>query len=456
MIKQKIPASSISFLSRFALLCLCVLFSGCARNPLVTPVNVPQPQKAEAYFTPSNRVLMTTSAQQIAKREYLEKFFAPWDSNRDVYYFDKAKKQSVVKSQRATLKQFTLRPQWGDNFHVYPKAWFARMESNMQLSLYPLTNERAIVVKNTALRALPTNEPMFNNYMLPGEGYPFDNLQYSALWVGTPLRVVHLSQDGSWALVFTPWVVGWVSRSDIALADDGFITQWKNASLIAITKNHVNVYDNQGRARFDGRMGTLLPKKEDGVLIPLQDTDGHAVLREGRLDKAAYVNFPTPVTSARFASLINELLGEPYGWGGLYGYRDCSQTMMDIFTPFGIWLPRNSAAQLSSRPHQSLWEMKPKAKEKFILKKGKPFLTLVGLPGHIMLYVGEKDHKAIIFHDMWGLHTVDMFRHGGRGVVGKTVITTLDFGKEIPRVDVTLLDGIRTMTFLDQPLKRAP
>lgn len=39
------------------------------------------------------------------------------------------------------------------------------------------------------------------------------------------------------------------------------------------------------------------------------------------------------------------MMGQHYGWGGMFGLRDCSAMTRDLLAPFGIWLPRNSVAQ---------------------------------------------------------------------------------------------------------------
>lgn len=434
---------------------LVFTLSACGKNPLVSPISdLPQPQQAESYITDprSQAPLMTKQAQMAEADQYRQKFFSPWDKNRDFRYFDRKKRISIAREQNKTLRSLVTRKNYGANFHVLSSDWINNIASNMGMSSFPNTNLSAIIVHNTPLRALPTLEPAFNNYNLPGEGFPFDNLQYQALWVGTPVHVSHISRDGAWALVVASTMYGWVNINDLAYVNPKFIKQWRKAPLVAITKNHTSVHDQNGKFRFDGRIGMLLPRNKSGVLIPVADMNNNAVIRTARISPSAYVNFPTPITKQRFVQLINELLGEPYGWGGLYGYRDCSQTLMDIYTPFGIWLPRNSRAQLSTRPHVDLRSMSKKEKQEYIAKHGKPLLSLIGLPGHVTLYIGQKNNLGYVFHDFWGLRTKDIFQNVGRGVVGQTVITPVTFGSGIPNVDYTLIEAVTTMTYMDSPI----
>ena len=65
------------------------------------------------------------------------------------------------------------------------------------------------------------------------------------------------------------------------------------------------------------------------------------------------------------------------------------------------------------------------AKSKEIKEKGVPYLTLVHLPGHIMLYAGYKGDDIYVVHDAWGLKTAN----NGRALIGATAITTLNIGQ---------------------------
>lgn len=442
-----------TFLSIIILLIFTL--TACSKNPLVSPVNnLPQPQRAEAYVSDSQSTapIMSAQKQQTEVAQYRQRYFSPWDNSRDFRYFDRKKRISLVREQNNTLRSLVVRQNYGANFHVLSRDWVNNIAENMHMSTFPNANRSAVIIHNTPLRALPTLEPAFNNYNLPGEGFPFDNLQYQGLWVGTPIHISHISRDGAWVLVVAPTMYGWVNANDVAYVNPKFINQWRNSPQVAIIKNHTAIHDQNGKFRFDGRIGMLLARTGSTVLIPVADMDSNAVIRSARVNPSSYVSFPTPVTKQRLTSLINELLGEPYGWGGLYGYRDCSQTLMDIYTPFGIWLPRNSRAQLSSRPHEDLSGMSKKEKQDYIAKHAKPLLTLLGLPGHITLYIGQKNDQEFVFHDFWGLRTKDIFQNVGRGVVGQTVITPVTFGSGIPRVDYSLIDAVTTMTYMDEPI----
>ena len=99
------------------------------------------------------------------------------------------------------------------------------------------------------------------------------------------------------------------------------------------------------------------------------------------------------------------MVGQAYGWGGSLADRDCSATIRDLFVPFGLWLPRNSSKQAKQGTVIPLSDLSPNQREKFLVEKGVPFLTLVRIPGHIMLYIGTHEDRAVVLHTIWGLRT---------------------------------------------------
>ena len=70
-------------------------------------------------------------------------------------------------------------------------------------------------------------------------------------------------------------------------------------------------------------------------------------------------------------------------------------------------------------------------KKELLKREGVPFLTLVGLPGHIMLYVGTHRGEPLVFHNTWGIRT-DRKGIEGRHIIGRAVVTTLDLGGDLP------------------------
>ena len=59
-----------------------------------------------------------------------------------------------------------------------------------------------------------------------------------------------------------------------------------------------------------------------------------------------------------------KMLGNPYGWGGMNGERDCSSLIRDVYLCFGFRLPRNSddMAKIPSQMHVDLTGLSEKQK----------------------------------------------------------------------------------------------
>ena len=124
----------------------------------------------------------------------------------------------------------------------------------------------------------------------------------------------------------------------------------------------------------------------------------------------------------------------------------------DFFAPFGIWLPRHSEDQVKEAgSYISLQGLDPEQKEKIILEKGVPYLSLLWRKGHVMLYIGQLNGRALIFHNLWGIKTKDVTGKEGRKIIGQAVITTLRPGAELSCIDPeggSLLKAITAMNIL--------
>jgi hypothetical protein len=254
--------------------------------------------------------------------------------------------------------------------------------------------------------------------------------------VGTPLYICHVSQDARWLLVESPATAGWLPARDVARVDEGFQEAWQAAPLAALVRDNVEL----GRARGD--IGTLLPLAGAApsglghslsVYLPAPGPEGQAVMTPRLLEPDAAARIPLRLTPRQVAVVGNRMMGQAYGWGGLDGKRDCSALTRDLLAPFGLYLPRNSASQARLGRGVPLSNLPGAEKERRIVAEGVPFRTLLWLPGHIGLYIGQYEGRAMMFHNMWGLRIRD--DDGGctgRAVVGKAVVTSLRAGVERP------------------------
>ncbi|MFL9964749.1 NlpC/P60 family N-terminal domain-containing protein [Paraburkholderia sediminicola] len=382
---------------------------------------------------------------------------------------------------------------YGENFRPHDKAWIDAIARNMNVEQFTRTpvyrpERRAIATGNLMVRELPTTDPSFYDHHLAGEGYPFDNLQISAVRPGTPLYVLGGSDDGAWQYVQTPDVQGWVRSDGVALADDRFVDAWRAAagkSLGAVTVASVPVRDSSGAFRFDAPVGTMLPllpaspsalpqqsvagtngarqaasagvavtntpgtvddtRALRTVLVPARDPDGRALIRTATLSDTQIAPMPLAATPRHLAMLMKALIGRPYGWGNSGLYNDCSSELQSIFAVFGVWLPRHSSTQMSAGRLIDLSTSTPAQRLDYLARHGEPLRTLIYIGGHVMLYIGNttRDGVAVpvVYQDVWGLRPADDSR---RAVIGGSVI--LPLYEHIPE-DASLQSLAATRTF---------
>jgi hypothetical protein len=358
---------------------------------------------------------------------------------------------------REDFAKMLAKPGYGENKRPHPSSWGRKLKTNAALAQYPNTLRRGICVRNTHLRILPTRSPHFNSPNGDISAWPFDNLQRSSVAVNTPVFICHQSLDKAWMLVETSFTFGWVPADDLAFVDEIFVRTWESGRYAVITRDNTSILNKEDHFLTQASVGHVFPliHVKDGrlqLMIAVADKERNAVIRRGWVPEDAAVPKPLRFTAANAARVANELIGEPYGWGGMYGRRDCSSMTRDFFAVFGIWLPRHSADQVKEiGDYIDLSGLSPEQKEKTIIEKGIPYLTLLWRKGHVMLYIGHRDGRALIFHNIWGIRTTDLTGREGRKIIGQAVITSLEPGKELISFDAStgsLLDHIAAMNIV--------
>ena len=409
---------------------------------------------AERYAGPGGSygpgALLRPHAEAQADMErFRERFFAPWTST-EVNLF-------AVQDSLAELERAPDRRGYAGNLNPWTDEAWRALRRNADLPGLERVMRRpqpraAVTVRATDLRAAPTVEPRFDEVHGAGKGWPFDLFQQSALPVGLPLSVLHESADRAWLYVESSGIWGWVRAQDVAFAEPEFQKLWRGPQLcaavrdgVSLTFRHLGTKAETTAPRIEpgaflasADIGTVLPASgADAVLVPVRGLDGKAYAvtagwapPAGGTHGAAVVSMPLPLTPAKLADVGDRMMGQPYGWGGLNGGRDCSAMMRDLFTPFGIWLPRNSAKQAEAGTRVPLDTLEPAAKEQRLLKEALPFRTLVWMPGHIGLYVGQWQGRAAFFHNMWGVRNTLGDGRPGRVIVGRAVLSGLRPGAE--------------------------
>ncbi|WP_298038539.1 NlpC/P60 family N-terminal domain-containing protein [uncultured Desulfuromonas sp.] len=384
------------------------------------------PQNPLAYLDPAtaHRPLLSHEEQQKQALAFLERHFAPWHTNGPL---------ESTRSPFWAVDWVGKKAVFGENLRPVGQDRLQALVDRAAPETYPSLNLRAITVRLSDLRALPTRRPLFLDPDEAGEGFPFDYLQHAAVQANTPLHVIHRSQDGAWVFAETSLAYGWMPVTDLAWVDGEFARAFDTGTYLAPTRDRVPVFDTDGLYRFSTGIGTLLPLTGDGsheVFLAVADENRRALLAKALLPPDSGETFPLPLTPLRLASLAGNMVGQAYGWGESFADRDCSATVRDLFAPFGLWLPRNSSKQAMEGTVVPLSGLSPSRRERRLLDEGVPFLTLVRVPGHIMLYIGEHEDRAALLHTLWGVRTRNLWNREGRWIVGKTAITTLEPGLE--------------------------
>lgn len=416
------------------------------------------PQNAGHYIPDAlrNKALIPAGQQEGLAQAFLERHFSPWSEGFNV--------SAPGSDPFWGLKHFEERPVYGENLLPLPAAWLEDMAGQSAPERFPSLAQPAVTVTAASLRVLPTHKPVFFDPADPGEGFPFDTLQNSLLPPGTPVMAAHSSLDGDWLLVMAAHVSGWVRPWDVALVDQAFMEAFRSAGMIAFTRDNTPVTSIRGDFLVRGRVGMILPQRPDpappgmvSVLVPLRRADGWAVAEPALAPAPPAATWPLAATGEHFAGVLDGLVHQPYGWGGLFENRDCSALIQDVYALFGIAMPRNSRAQARAGRLVPLEGMGAVEKEKRILEQGAPLLTIVNMPGHVMLYLGPDpaSGRPVVLHAIWGLRTEKpRGRSGatatpGRWVLGRTVITTLTPGAELPtliRPQGLLVERVSGMT----------
>ena len=95
-------------------------------------------------------------------------------------------------------------------------------------------------------------------------------------------------------------------------------------------------------------------------------------------------------------------------------------------------------------------------KERLIRTTGVPFMSLLWMRGHVMLYLGQYRHESVVFHNIWGLRVAMEGDDDARHILGRAVASSLQIGRELParKEGASLLDrllGITTLPGAETP-----
>ncbi|WP_104721959.1 SH3 domain-containing C40 family peptidase [Helicobacter mesocricetorum] len=443
-------------LSSFIFLLFILL--GCAQiTPTPAEIDLSLPKQDLTLYAKDTRVFKDSAK---LKKHYLKNFFLP---------FNQEPQLNVLDIQWGLTAAYANRG-FGENLLPYTTDFLDNIKQEMNLENFPNAKKPAIITRSTNLRVIPTHKPRFLDPKLPGEGFPFDTWQNSSIYAGTPILITHYSQSKEWAFVESGFVSGWVSILDIALLKPDQIRLLESTKDFLVTKkDYAPIRSSNNVFLESARIGMLLPligstKKTYESLFFIRTSSGYAKAVKTHLPVKNFTKFPMPFSSVNYAYLTQDIVGEKYGWGGMFGNRDCSMFLHDTLGNFGFYLSRNSQAQIKQKDFQDrylyvdLSQKTPQEKVDFLKENGIPFATLLGMKGHIMLYLGVFNDEILAIHDIWGLRTLQNEKEG-RKILGKIIITPLDIGKGVETISqnsllINRISGMRNL-FDENELKNA-
>ncbi|MEA3418775.1 MAG: SH3 domain-containing protein [Campylobacterota bacterium] len=412
------------------------------KNKVADMSKVPQDP---AYYAKQIKT-MPYSKQLKLDKEYNKKFFKPWSLKKMdkplsemTWPFRSVSKGKIYDSKGRIISSSTYR-QWTGN------ANFSKLDS---------IHQRGITTKHINVRALPTRRPFYHNPRKAGEGFPFDYNQNTSYHMNTPLYISHYSKDRKWAYVRGSAAYGWIEVSGMAVVNSDFIKKFKNKDYAVVVRDNLKLYNDKKQVSIV-KLGSIFPvtkvtievsqsekKKGEnekksitktGYLFAERGSNGKAILKTATVQKSGMLaKKPIAFTPQNAAMIAKQFYNEPYGWGGLLQTRDCSSTTKDYFSVFGIFLRRNSSKQAKDGYTTNIRGISKSKKKKTIISKAKPFQSLLYVPGHIVLYMGHYKGEPVIMHTYWGAR----LKNGSKHVLGRTVVTTTEPGKELRNIKET-------------------
>ncbi len=278
-----------------------------------------------------------------------------------------------------------------------------------------------IIIKRENLRAYPTEDVFAGK----PEAIDQDLLQLTALSAGTPLAVLHKSLDGKWLFVQSPFYRGWVKKVSVALTDNCCdVFYFQNASeFLVVKESRVRTEPNPFLPEISNilfQMGDKIPLLADEkvpfsfppenqqaqsaegcycVKIPIRDNNGYLQYKSALMARSSGLNVGyLKYTRANLIKQAFKMLGERYGWGGLYERRDCSRFIMDIYRSVGIILPRDAGPPQEKIPPGKTIKFSGTTEDRIKimeeLKPGDP----IYMKGHVVMYLGEDGGEHYVIH----------------------------------------------------------
>lgn len=252
-----------------------------------------------------------------------------------------------------------------------------------------------VLIEPASLRAFPS---LLTSFSLTRQEEAFDFLSQTTAKIWEPALMLHQSQDERWLFVCTHSSMGWVERQSAAFCHREDWCQ-PHRSLLVTGDRLFSDFS------FPMTMGTRLPLHDQcsqegcySVLLPTRDACGWLKPVPAFIPYHSDTVFGVlPLTYANLFRQLFKLAGHPYRWSGLW---DCSALVQDVFSSFGLILPRNTGQQ-TAVPCKT-WQLTgstPRQKKELIFSL--PPGSLLYMSGHVMILLGQKEGEPMVLHALW-------------------------------------------------------
>lgn len=401
--------------------------------------NITRQMKTPGYWiskikNPDKEILTPTQIKE--KNEELFKDLIYLNNIEDLS--DEIKTNPLRKQQNQIFKMFYYREYIDNSFKAINKKDIKNIYDNIKIPKSKIIKARyAISVNYTNVRLLPSD----TNFLYNKTTYDIDRAQVASLDLGTPVIALLSTKDKKWTYIITYASEGWVKTKDLAFTTKETFTNWINEqNFVVVTDSKADIYADKKMTRYYDyiRMSTKLPflgninKDIVCVKIPRATNKGNLIFEKaymyGKDINKGYLKY----TQRNVLQQAFEHINSPYSWGGYDGEQDCSTFIRQIFGCFGLILPRNSLAQIKSGNKQiDLKKSSDSEKSKEIIANTTPAISLLYLPGHIMLYIGnENNDTPYIIHAIWGTEHAVNEREKAVGFINKVIVSSLHIGED--------------------------
>ncbi len=434
---------SFLFVFVFVLLIIC---SCCYKLPVVNDYHLTlEPEIRRPGFWISqlsapDKVIMNSEEIKAFNRDVAKKKLI-LQIDREI--INKIKNETLKKEILSMYNYLYTKKLYNEKVRLVQNAFYKEVYENININKINNYKSFGFIIKFSNQRLIPSDEELFDN---PTYHY-FDRNQNNGLDIGEPVIIVHTSYDNKWKYVMSKYSSGWVRSDNIVNADYSDIALVDRVKFIVVTAGKADLYEDPALTQYitTTRMGNryIVTGDHDSyyeILIPQRNQKGYVYYKKIYIKNEDAVMGYLPFIQRNVLSQAFKLLNSPYGWGDMAQEQDCSKFIQEIFLTFGITLPRNSSAQVKTGINLYLKKKNKGQLNDIINHILIPGITIIQIPGHIMLYIGEYKNEQYVIHDFFG-KTIKRNNKVYNLIINKVEVTPLSLGQE----GQTLTDRIRSI-----------